>query len=454
MAPSYSLVSKLKVQLKLAISRLRMVQQKDTAIAKQQRRQMAHLLELGKEESARIRVENIIRSDISTELLEILELYCELLLARVGLLEPKECDPGLEEPIKSIIHAAPRTDVKELQQARQLLVEKYGKDFALQAVDNSDGKVAERVLKKLKVEPPDPDLVTLYLKEIARTYGVEWPKLQRKPEHETDEDDDEPGDKQATKNLEESLTTDELHRATPPRDLGPKSPVSIAPPSPRTDNLSPKLKLPAPPDLKPNGKMSGLKKQTPTTQAQSEPKGTEDDDQKKGKSVVGGKIPDADELARLLIINQMCLVLTLSKSQIHLSVFNMSESKASGRWTEKEKNALLISLLVAAGPPKWNQVKLPAGRSRMACQHIYFAAVKGAQGVELGDNKNSDAIKKRGPNKATTSKAGGVTKRKRGEVDEEAIQESDISDDGGHKAKKMKHDPEEDDGIKIEGEEA
>ncbi|KAL8987707.1 MAG: hypothetical protein Q9177_003112 [Variospora cf. flavescens] len=298
MAPSSSLVSKLKVQLKLAISRLRMVQQKDTAIAKQQRRQMAHLLELGKEESARIRVENIIRSDISTELLEILELYCELLLARVGLLEAKECDPGLEEPIKSIIHAAPRTDVKELQQARQLLVEKYGKDFALQAVDNSDGKVAERVLKKLKVEPPDPELVTLYLKEIARTYGVEWPKLQRKPEHEGDEDDDEPGDKQATKILEEPLTTDKLHRATPPRDLGPKSPVSIAPPSPRTDNLSPKLKLPAPPDLKPNGKMSGLKKQTPATQAQSEPKGTEDDDQKKGKSVVGGKIPDADELAR------------------------------------------------------------------------------------------------------------------------------------------------------------
>ncbi|KAL8960318.1 MAG: hypothetical protein Q9193_002962 [Seirophora villosa] len=298
MAPSSSLVSKLKVQLKLAISRLRMVQQKDTAIAKQQRRQMAHLLEVGKEESARIRVENIIRSDISTELLEILELYCELLLARIGLLEPKECDPGLEEPIKSIIHAAPRTDVKELQQARQLLVEKYGKDFALEAVENSDGKVAERVLKKLKVEPPDPELVTLYLKEIARTYGVEWPKIQRKPAHDSDEDDDEPGGKQATKTLEEPLTTEELHKATPPRDLGPKSPVSIAPPSPSTENLSPKLKLPGPPDLKPSAKMSGLKKQTPATQAQSEPKRDEDDGQNKTKNVVGGKIPDADELAR------------------------------------------------------------------------------------------------------------------------------------------------------------
>ncbi|CAO1600634.1 Vacuolar protein sorting-associated protein ist1 [Xanthoria calcicola] len=297
MAPSSSLVSKLKVQLKLSISRLRMVQQKDTAIAKQQRRQMAHLLEQGKEESARIRVENIIRSDITTELLEILELYCELLLARIGLLEPKECDPGLEEAIKSIIHAAPRTDVKELQQARQLLVEKYGKDFALEAIENNDGKVAERVVKKLKVEPPDAVLVDLYLKEIAKTYGVEWPRAHSKRQNESDEeDDDDPSAGQVVKSLEEPLTTEELTKATPPRDLGPKSPVSIAPPSPSTDNLSPRVKLPGPPELKPTAKMSGLKKQTPNTQAESGAKAEDADD--RGKKGVGGKIPDVDELAR------------------------------------------------------------------------------------------------------------------------------------------------------------
>lgn len=230
-------------------------------------------------------------------MLEILELYCELLLARIGILEPKECDPGLEEPIKSIIHAAPRTDVKELQQARQLLVEKYGKEFALEAVENSDGKVAERVLKKLKVEPPDPELVTLYLREIARTYGVDWPKGECKQEDENDDDDDDPSSGQAVKNLEEPLTTDELNRATPPRNLGPKSPVSIAPPSPSTDNLNPRVKLPAPPDLKPGAKMTGLKNQKPNPQAQSDPKGKDGDD-KTNKNVVGGKIPDADELAR------------------------------------------------------------------------------------------------------------------------------------------------------------
>jgi len=249
----------------------------------------------GKEESARIRVENIIRSDITTELLEILELYCELLLARIGLLEAKDCDPGLEEAVKSIIYAAPRTDIKELQQARQLLVEKYGKDFALAAIENTDGKVAERVLKKLRVEPPDPELVTAYLREIAKTYGVDWPKGEGKAEMDKDDDDDEPGDGHGIKSLEAPLGTEELSKATPPRDLGPRSPVSVAPPSPSTDNISPRVRLPGPPELKPTAKMSSLKKQTWSAESKG---GATSGDPGGKKDVVGGKIPDVDELAR------------------------------------------------------------------------------------------------------------------------------------------------------------
>lgn len=247
-------------------------------------------------------MENIIRSDITTELLEVLELYCELVLARTGLMEAKECDPGLEEAIKSIIYAAPRTEIKELHQSRQLLVEKYGKDFAMDAMENKDGKVAERVLKRLRVEPPSPELVTLYLKEIARTYGITWPKEEYIAESEdgdgdtNDNDDDNPSGGQKASALEAPLTTDELSKATPPRDLGPKSPVSIAPPSPSTENLSPRVKLPGPPDLKPSAKMtSGLKKQTPATKAES----TGNDGGKGGSANgPGGKIPDVDDLQK------------------------------------------------------------------------------------------------------------------------------------------------------------
>jgi vacuolar protein sorting-associated protein IST1 len=195
MAPSSTLVNKIKVQLKLSVSRLRMVQQKDTAVAKQQRRSMAQLLEQGKEESARIRVENIIRSDMNTELLEILELYCELLSARAGLLEAKECDPGLEEAVKSIMYAAPRVEgVKELSMVRQLLAEKYGKEFTLEAVENSDGKVSQRVLDRTKVEPPAKELVEAYLSAIADAYGIDWPPgtfAKRKAEAAAADEDEE-----------------------------------------------------------------------------------------------------------------------------------------------------------------------------------------------------------------------------------------------------------------------
>ncbi|KAK5713294.1 Vacuolar protein sorting-associated protein ist1 [Elasticomyces elasticus] len=289
MAPSSTLVNKLKVQLKL----LRMVQAKDAALAKVQRRAMAQLLEQGKDESAKIRVENIIRSDMNTELLEIIELYCELLTARAGLLEQKECDPGLEEAVKSIIYAAPKIEgVKELSMVRQLLAEKYGKEFTLEAVENRDDKVAKRVADRLKVEPPSKELVEAYLSTIAEAYGIDWPpgtRARRKAEaeaaEEEDDDDDEPSDGQKLKALEGPLSNEELSRATPPRDLGPGSPVSVVPPSPSTDNVRPRIHLPGPPDLKPSKKMVDATKA----------KEVNGDKKEAGP---GGKIPDVDELTK------------------------------------------------------------------------------------------------------------------------------------------------------------
>lgn len=295
MAPSSTLTNKIKVQLKLSVSRLRMVQQKDTALAKQARRTMAQLLEQGKEESARIRVENIIRSDMNTELLEILELYCELLSARAGLLEQKECDPGLEEAVKSIIYAAPKIEgVKELTLVRGLLAEKYGKEFTLEAQENREGKVPKRVTDRLKVEPPPKELVEAYLSTIAEVYGIDWPPgtaaARRAAEEaaagedgDDDDDDENPSGGQRVRALEAPLEAEDLTRATPPTDFGPKSPVSVVPPSPSTDNVRPRINLPGPPDLKPAKKMvdAGKPKQAET----------------KGGGP-GGKIPDVDELTK------------------------------------------------------------------------------------------------------------------------------------------------------------
>lgn len=90
---------------------MRTLQEKKGAQAKASRRDIASLLEKGRLETARIKVENsmctsgrysliltnvaivtfdhmiVINEDIYVELLELLELYCELLIARFGLLD-------------------------------------------------------------------------------------------------------------------------------------------------------------------------------------------------------------------------------------------------------------------------------------------------------------------------------------------------------------------------------
>lgn len=76
-----------KIQLKLAIQRARMLQEKKESLAKQARREIADLVQRGKMETAHVKTESLIMEDVHIELLELLELYCETLHARFALLE-------------------------------------------------------------------------------------------------------------------------------------------------------------------------------------------------------------------------------------------------------------------------------------------------------------------------------------------------------------------------------
>jgi len=161
---------------RLAVQRLRTLQEKKEAQAKAARRDIATFLERGKVETARVKVETIINEDIHVELLELLELYCELLLARFGLLDQntREPDPGVYEGVCSVIHAAPRTELKELHVLRDILMHKFGREFSLAVMENRDGCVSDRVIRKLGIATPSVELVDAYLLEIAKGYGVEW----------------------------------------------------------------------------------------------------------------------------------------------------------------------------------------------------------------------------------------------------------------------------------------
>ncbi|KAL8868502.1 MAG: hypothetical protein Q9174_004950 [Haloplaca sp. 1 TL-2023] len=109
----------------------------------------------------------------------------------------------------------------------------------------------------------------------------------------------------------------------------------------------------------------------------------------------------------------------------------------SGRWTDAEKLALLTSILAAAGPFKWENVRLPAGRTRKACLHVYTSAVQQAKEVPMGDNQNAEFVGPPRTKKSPAGKATGTTKGKRGRsktVLEEHVK-SDHSEDEPQKKK-------------------
>ncbi|KAL0345135.1 UNVERIFIED_CONTAM: IST1-like protein [Sesamum radiatum] len=129
--------SKCKMSLKLAGSRLKLLRNKKEVQVNQMKREIAQLLESGQDQTARIRVEHVIREEKMMAAYDLIEIYCELIVARMPIIESqKTCPIDLKEAIASIVFASPRCgDVPELLDVRKHFTEKYGKDFTTAAIE-------------------------------------------------------------------------------------------------------------------------------------------------------------------------------------------------------------------------------------------------------------------------------------------------------------------------------
>lgn len=134
-------------------------------------------------------MEHIIREDYLVEAMEILEMYCDLLLARFGLItQMKDLDDGIAEAVASLIWAAPRlqADVLEMKIIGEILTAKYGKPFAddQRAATSDTHKVSTKLLHKMAIQAPPKLLVEKYLIEIAKIYHIDYePDPQTMQEH-------------------------------------------------------------------------------------------------------------------------------------------------------------------------------------------------------------------------------------------------------------------------------
>ncbi|XP_018330471.1 IST1 homolog [Agrilus planipennis] len=173
-SPNYT---KLKTHLRLAINRLKLLEKKKTELTQKARKEIADYLQAGKIERAKIRVEHIIREDYLVEAMEVVEMYCDLVLARFGLItQMNTLDEGIAEAVSSLIWVSPRlqSDVAELKVISDLLAAKYGKPYGDACRAEAVATISEKLKHKLSIQTPPKLLVEKYLIEIAKIYNIEY----------------------------------------------------------------------------------------------------------------------------------------------------------------------------------------------------------------------------------------------------------------------------------------
>ncbi|VVA99708.1 unnamed protein product [Arabis nemorensis] len=169
--------AKCKTALQMANSRLKILKNKKEIQIKQLRRELAQLLESGHTPTARIRVEHVVREEKTVAAYELIGIYCELLVVRLGVIESqKNCPIDLKEAVTSVLFASQRlSDVPELSEICKQFTVKYGKDFATSAIElRPDSGVSRLLVEKLSAKAPDGPTKVKILMEIAAEHNVVW----------------------------------------------------------------------------------------------------------------------------------------------------------------------------------------------------------------------------------------------------------------------------------------
>jgi hypothetical protein len=165
-----------KVSLKLALNRIRLQRNKKSNLNDVMKREAALLLSDGKEPSAFVKVENMIREERIIEVYNLLEIHIEHLLLRIDSIPLSTIGPPPDvlEPLSTVIYASPRIDIKELKQINQNWVLKYGNAFVSDAMSNRRNVVNEQVLEKLSFYKPPKYVIYKILVAVAKQYNVKW----------------------------------------------------------------------------------------------------------------------------------------------------------------------------------------------------------------------------------------------------------------------------------------
>ena len=137
----------LRVKSKMASQRMKSHCSKMESALLQDKRFIAQLILNGNIESARIKVETLIRDENLMRVHEWLQMMCDIIHKRVGQItaSKKECPAELLESICTLLFCANRLDIPELTEVCGQFKAKWGHKWFAKHCENRSGNVPTQV---------------------------------------------------------------------------------------------------------------------------------------------------------------------------------------------------------------------------------------------------------------------------------------------------------------------
>ncbi|XP_050935662.1 uncharacterized protein LOC103495691 [Cucumis melo] len=160
-----------KKLIKTALCRLKLLKKKRYSIVKLLREDLCELINNGYQQIAFKRVEQLLQDETLMEVYDLIENLCEFILVKFShVRKHKTCPDDVIEAISSLIFASARFgDFPELKCVRMLFEERFGKSFAVAAVELSPGNLVNKQIKeKLVMQSVSNHEKQRLINEIAR----------------------------------------------------------------------------------------------------------------------------------------------------------------------------------------------------------------------------------------------------------------------------------------------
>ncbi|KAJ4917805.1 Regulator of Vps4 activity in the MVB pathway protein [Raphanus sativus] len=182
--------SKCKKLLQQLQSRLSLLKNKNYAISRHLRDDIALFIRINDHTRALLRTKQLLLVQNSISVYDLLLRFSEFILLHFSSIRKRRelVNDDINEAVSSLVFASSRCgELPELVSIRELFVQRYGQNYVTKALQLFPGHLVNLQIKeKLSVTTVPEDLKSALLDEIAKEYGLRLEMLRLEYTHEVD----------------------------------------------------------------------------------------------------------------------------------------------------------------------------------------------------------------------------------------------------------------------------